>query len=43
MKINASDAILAPDFELTDTQGHCIQLAEFRGHSVVLVLLRGFI
>lgn len=43
MKIKSSDVIIAPDFELTDTQERRIHLADFRGRWVVLVLLRGFI
>lgn len=35
-------AMVAPDFELTDTQGRSIRLNEYRGKPVVLVLLRGF-
>lgn len=35
---------LAPDFELTDTQGNLVRLADFHGkQSVVLVLTRGFV
>jgi peroxiredoxin len=35
--------ILAPDFELADTQGHLIRLSNYRGHqSVILIFLRGF-
>ena len=34
---------LAPDFELSDTQGRTIRLSDYRGKPVVLVLLRGFI
>jgi peroxiredoxin Q/BCP len=33
---------LAPDFELTDVQGRCIRLSDFRGKPVVLYFLRGF-
>ena len=33
---------LAPDFELSDTQGRAIRLNAYRGKPVVLVLLRGF-
>jgi peroxiredoxin len=33
---------VAPDFELTDTNGEPIRLSSFRGQPVVLVLLRGF-
>ena len=40
LKVN----IPAPDFELTDTHGQTIKLADFRGKQpVVLVLLRGFV
>jgi peroxiredoxin len=38
-----SDQVLAPDFELADTQGQPVRLSSFRGRTVVLVLLRGFI
>jgi peroxiredoxin len=33
---------LAPDFELSDVQGHSIRLSNFRGKPVVLSFLRGF-
>ena len=33
---------LAPDFELKDVQGHSVRLSEFRGKSIVLSFLRGF-
>jgi peroxiredoxin len=33
---------LAPDFELRDTEGNSIHLSDFRGKSVVLAFLRGF-
>ena len=34
----------APDFELKDTQGRVVRLADFRGKQpVVLVLTRGFV
>jgi len=34
---------LAPDFELTDVQGHTVRLSEFREKKiVVLAFLRGF-
>lgn len=32
----------APDFELSDTQGHQVKLSDFRGQRVVLVFNRGF-
>jgi peroxiredoxin len=38
----SSPVTLAPDFELTDTQGRTIRLSDYRGKPVVLVLLRGF-
>jgi peroxiredoxin len=34
---------VAPDFELSDTQGRTIRLSDYHGKPVVLVLLRGFI
>ncbi len=34
--------VLAPDFELKDTQGKTIRLSDYRGHPVALVLARGF-
>ncbi len=34
--------VLAPDFELVDTQGKTIKLSQYRGKVVLLVLLRGF-
>ena len=37
-----SGQVIAPDFELTDTQGRTIRLSDYRGKPVVLVLLRGF-
>ena len=40
-KIKAN--VIAPDFELIDTQGRAIRLSELRGKKiVVLVLMRGF-
>ena len=33
---------LAPDFELKDTAGNAVHLSDFRGKTVVLALLRGF-
>ena len=34
----------APEFELTDTNGQIIKLADYRGKQpVILVLLRGFV
>lgn len=39
-----SEYILAPDFELVDTQGNVIRLADYRGKkNIVLVLTRGFV
>jgi peroxiredoxin len=35
--------VQAPGFELVDTQGRTISLANYRGQPVVLVLTRGFI
>ncbi len=33
----------APDFELTDLQGHTVRLSDYRGRKkVVLAFLRGF-
>jgi hypothetical protein len=34
---------IAPDFSLPDEAGRLTSLAEFRGRSVVLVFLRGFL
>lgn len=34
--------VSAPDFELEDTLGRKIRLADYRGKPVVVVLLRGF-
>jgi peroxiredoxin len=35
---------IAPDFELTDTNGNKVRLADFRGKKfVVLSFLRGFV
>ena len=34
---------VAPDFELTDTRERLIRLSDYRGRSVVLVFLRGFL
>jgi peroxiredoxin len=33
----------APEFELRDTRGQLIHLADFRGQPVVLAFLRGFL
>ncbi len=42
MSIHDLPQTLAPDFELSDTQGRVIRLSAYRGKPVVLVLLRGF-
>jgi peroxiredoxin len=43
MQQKIKENIIAPDFELVDTQGRTIRLSEFRGKKiVVLVLMRGF-
>jgi AhpC/TSA family len=34
---------VAPDFSLPDESGQMRSLADFRGHKVVLVFLRGFL
>ena len=34
--------VIAPDFELVDTQGRTIRLSDYHGKIVVLVLLLGF-
>lgn len=34
--------VKAPQFELTDTRGDLVRLSTYRGRSLVLVLLRGF-
>ncbi len=33
----------APEFELTDTRGRKVRLADFRGKPIVLAFLRGFL
>ena len=33
---------LAPDFELQDIEGQSVRLSDFRGKSLVLTFLRGF-
>jgi len=42
MQEKIKENVIAPDFELIDTQGKTIRLSEFRGKFVVLVLMRGF-
>ncbi len=42
MQEKIKENVIAPDFELVDTQGKTIRLSEFRGKYVVLVLMRGF-
>lgn len=43
MRNKLKELVQAPDFELTDTQGRTIRLADFRDKQpVVLVLTRGF-
>jgi peroxiredoxin len=42
MNAKHTQQAVAPDFELTDTQGRTIRLSDYRGKPVVLVLLRGF-
>lgn len=38
------NGILAPDFDLKDTNGSSVKLSDFRGKKrVVLVLMRGFV
>ncbi len=38
-----SERVIAPDFELLDTQGHAIKLSDYTTRGpVVLVLTRGF-
>jgi peroxiredoxin len=34
---------LAPEFELTDTRGQLVRLADYRGEPIVLAFLRGFL
>ncbi len=34
---------LAPEFELTDTRGRLIRLADYRGKPILLAFLRGFL
>jgi peroxiredoxin len=37
------EAVMAPDFTLTDTQGRAVRLSSYQGHKhVVLVFNRGF-
>jgi peroxiredoxin len=43
MKQKINENLQAPDFELTDTRGEIIRLNAYRGKSVLLVLLRGFV
>ena len=44
MKRQISKDMLAPDFELVDTQGRTIRLSDYRGRQhIVLVLNRGFV
>jgi peroxiredoxin len=43
MTLQEPTAILAPDFELVDTQERTIRLSDYLGKPVVLVLLRGFV
>jgi peroxiredoxin len=39
-----TSGLIAPNFELTDTQGRSIKLSDFLGkNNVVLVLNRGFV
>ena len=33
----------APEFELADTRGSLVRLADYRGRPVVLAFLRGFL
>jgi peroxiredoxin len=33
----------APDFELIDFNGKCVQLSDLRGKNVLLVFNRGFV
>jgi len=43
MQEKIKEDVLAPDFELIDTQGKTIRLSEYRDKKiVVLVLMRGF-
>jgi peroxiredoxin len=42
MSVKINENVEAPDFELTDTKGEKIRLSNYRGKTVVLVLLRGF-
>ncbi len=36
------DGERAPEFELTDTKGRRVRLADYRGKPIVLAFLRGF-
>ena len=43
MQLKIKENIIAPDFELVDTQSRIIHLSEMRNKKiVVLVLMRGF-
>lgn len=38
----SADLGQAPDFEALDVEGQAVRLSDYRGKSVVLVLMRGF-
>jgi len=43
MLIDTNDAVIAPEFEATDSQGHTIRLSDFKNKkNVMLVFNRGF-
>jgi peroxiredoxin len=43
MQEKIKENVIAPDFELEDTQGKIVRLSDYRGKKVVvLVLMRGF-
>ena len=40
--MKSDEFVTAPDFELTDINGHLVRLSDFRGKNVVMAFLRGF-
>jgi peroxiredoxin len=44
MATRLTENVVAPDFELNDTQGRLVRLSDYRGKQpVLLVMTRGFI